>query len=316
MIDFAWPWSFLILPLPLFLFKLSKVKKEQYISIYSSTLPFLSNTTTGEKAYHKIPFYLLIILWIVLIVTLARPQWLSEPIIQTLPTRDLMLAVDVSKSMSIQDASVDGKSDSRINMVKSYLQSFVQQRKGDRIGTIVFADHAYLMIPFTTDWNATSQLLSEINVGLVGNFTAIGEAITLAVKKMLHEPLNNKVLILLSDGRDTVNTISPINAAKLAKASGLKIFTIGIGSDPTDDSNDIPSDLDENTLEKIANLTGGQYFRARSEQDLSEIYQQINLIEPLSLKSVTYQPYKDLIVWPLSLLLLLTLILLWIIKND
>jgi Ca-activated chloride channel homolog len=196
MINFAWPYLFFILPLPLFLFKFLSTKKEQYTFIFASTLPFLSNNTVSERAHIRFSFVLLVTIWVLLIVSLARPQWLSEPVIQTFPTRDLMLAVDVSKSMSIQDASVDGRADKRINMVKSYLQSFVKQRKGDRIGTIVFADHAYLMIPFTTDWNATSQLLTEINVGLAGNFTAIGEAITLAVKKTLHEPFNKKVLIL------------------------------------------------------------------------------------------------------------------------
>ncbi len=121
-------------------------------------------------------------------------------------------------------------------------------------------------------------------------------------------------MILLSDGKDSINTIQPTDAAALAKASGLKIYTIGIGSDSTDA--EAESDLDETTLEEIANMTGGQYFRARSEQDLSEIYQQINLIEPLSLKTVTYQPRTELLVWPLSCLLLVMAMLLWILRND
>jgi len=127
MINFAWPYSFFILPLPLFLFKFLRAKKEQFTIISASTLPFLSNNTVSEKERHRLSTFLLIIIWILLVVSLARPQWLSEPVIQTFPTRDLMLAVDVSKSMSIKDAALNGIADTRINMVKSYLQSFVQK---------------------------------------------------------------------------------------------------------------------------------------------------------------------------------------------
>jgi Ca-activated chloride channel family protein len=245
---------------------------------------------------------------------MTRPQWLDAPIVQTSPSRDLLLAVDVSYSMQIKDMTLNGQSIQRLDMVKSYLQSFIKQRTGDRVGVILFADHAYLMIPFTQDLQATGQLLDEVNIGLAGKFTAIGEAITLAVKRTLHEQIKNKTLILLSDGRDTVNTISPIDAAGLAKASGLKIYTVGIGADPTEAESQ--SDLDETTLEQIAQITGGQYFRARSEQDLSEIYQHINLIEPLSLKTVTYQPYTELLIWPLSCLLIVIAMLLWGLRND
>lgn len=314
MISFAWPWFACVLPLPLLVFWFVKAKKNQHIIINAPTLPFLANNVVGNTTRHRFSQTLLIIGWCLLILTLTRPQWLDTPVVQTSPSRDLLLAVDVSHSMQIKDMTLNGQSVERLAMVKSYLQSFVKQRQGDRVGVILFADHAYLMIPFTQDLQATGQLLDEVNVGLAGKFTAIGEAITLAVKRTLHEPFKSKTLILLSDGRDTVNTISPIDAAGLAKASGLKIYTVGIGADPTETESQ--SDLDETTLEQIAQITGGQYFRARSEQDLSEIYQQINLIEPLSLKTVTYQPYIELLMWPLSCLLLVIAMLLWVLRND
>lgn len=249
-----------------------------------------------------------------LVISLMRPQWLGEPVVQTFPSRDLLVAIDISKSMQIKDMTINGQEANRLTMVKSYLQTFIKQRQGDRIALELFADHAYLMVPFTQDWQATGELLEEVNLGLAGNFTAIGEAITLAVKKTLHESVRSKTLILLSDGRDTVNTIDPVSAAALAKASGLKIYTVGIGADPSESQSE--SDLDEVTLENIATITGGQYFRARSEQDLSEIYQQINLIEPLSIKTVSYQPQTELLMWPVFCLLILMSVLLWILRND
>lgn len=314
MISFAWPWFVCALPLPLLIWWLTPSKQNQYLTIYAPSLPYLADKSSDSGVRHRFARFLLTLGWLLLIVCLSRPQWLDAPIIQTSPSRDLLLAIDVSKSMTIKDMALNGQPSTRLEMVKSYLQSFIKQRQGDRLGIILFADHAYLMMPFTQDWQAAGQLLNEVNVGLAGQFTAIGEAITLAVKRTLHEPVRSKTLILLSDGRDTVNTIPPLDAAALAKASGLKIYTVGIGSDPS--NNDTPSDLDESILEEIATMTGGRYFRARSEQDLSEIYQQINLVEPLSLKSVTYQPRKELLIWPLSSLLFVMVLLLWILRNE
>jgi Ca-activated chloride channel family protein len=314
MINFAWPWFICLLPLPLLFFWLIKPKKNQHIIINASTLPYLAKKISGTNKHHRYSKILLIVGWCLFIVTMSRPQWLDAPIVQSLPSRDLLLAVDVSYSMQIKDMTLSGQSVERLDVVKSYLQSFIKQRQGDRVGIILFADHAYLMVPFTQDLKAIGHLINEVDIGLAGTFTAIGESITLAIKRTLHEPFNNKTLILLSDGRDTVNTISPLDAAALAKASGLKIYTVGIGADPSETESQ--SDLDEDTLEKIAQITGGQYFRARSEQDLSEIYQQINLIEPLSLKTVSYQPYTELFIWPLFCLLLVILVLMWELKND
>lgn len=314
MINFAWPWFVALLPLPLFVFWFIKAKKNQHLIISASTLPYLAKNVVSNNTHHQINKILLTLSWILLIITMMRPQLLDEPIVQSSPSRDLMLAIDISYSMQIKDMTLNGQPIERLAIVKSYLQSFIKQREGDRVGVILFADHAYLMIPFTQDLQVVGQLLNEVDIGLAGTFTAIGESIILAIKRTLHEPFKNKTLILLSDGRDTVNTISPIDAANLAKESGLKIYTIGIGSDPLE--TETPSDLDESTLEQIAKITGGQYFRARSEQDISEIYQQINLIEPLSLKTISYQPYTELFFWPLSCFLLLIVSLLWGLKND
>lgn len=314
MIHFAWPWCFLLLLLPWVVYKFMPRRDVQLPQLDAPTLPYLAPQIQTRSFHTKLNRVLALFGWLFFTITIARPQWLDEPIVQITPSRDIIVAVDVSKSMVIQDMSLEGAISSRIDMVKSYLRSFVQQRKGDRISLIVFADHAYLMVPFTQNTEALKQLISEINVGLAGNFTAIGEAITLSVKKILQEPYQDKTLILISDGRDTVNSISEENAALLAKASGLKIYTIGVGADPL--TVDTPSDLDEASLEHIATITGGKYFRARSESDLSEIYQEINLSEALAMHSVVYQPITELYTYPALLLCLCMTLLWWRIRYE
>ncbi len=314
MINFAWPWFACLLPLPLLIYWFVKPRKTQHVVIDAPTLPYFVNNASGNKSRHFLTKILLVVSWLLIVVSLTRPQWLDTPVVQTFPSRDLLLAIDISQSMQIKDMSIEGQVADRLNMVKSYLQSFIKQRQGDRIGVILFTDHAYLMTPLTQDWQTTGLLLNEINAGLAGQFTATGEAITLAVKKILHDSMQNKTLILLSDGKDNVNTIKPLDAAALAKASGLKIYTIGIGADSSEANAE--DELNETELEDIARITGGQYFRARSEQDLSEIYQQINLVEPLSLKTIKYQPHKELVEWFLYSLLLVIGMLLWILRND
>lgn len=154
MIDFAWPFSFLLLLVPLLMYKFVVRKNRQEQIIDAPTLPYLAARVNLSQRGIKLNRLLTVLLWAVLTVALARPQWLDEPIIQTTPSRDLVIAVDVSKSMDITDMSVNGVVSSRIQMVKSYIQSFVKQRKGDRISFIVFADHAYLMVPFTQNTEA------------------------------------------------------------------------------------------------------------------------------------------------------------------
>jgi len=313
-IHFAWPWYLLLLLLPWIVYKYTPRRDVQLPQLEVPTLPYLAPQINTRSFHTKLNRILALLCWLIFTITLARPQWLKEPIIQTTPSRDIIIAVDVSENMVIQDMSTNGSISSRIEMVKSYLRSFVQQRKGDRISLVVFADHAYLMVPFTQNTEALKQLISEINVGLAGNSTAIGEAITLSVKKILQEPYKNKTLILISDGRDSVSSISGNNAAILAKASGLKVYTIGVGTDPL--TVDTPSELDEKALEHIAAVTGGKYFRARSESDLSEIYEEINLSEALAMNSVIYQPVVELYTYPAFLLCLCMALLWWRVRYE
>ncbi len=239
---------------------------------------------------------------------MARPQWLGEPIELAMSGRDLMLAVDLSRSMEIRDFKLGGRLVDRLTAIKSVAEPFIDRRAGDRIGLILFADQPYLQTPLTFDRKTVRTLLDESAIGLAGENTAIGDAIGLAVKRLRNNPENQRVLILLSDGADTASVVKPLQAAELAAKEKLKIYTIGVGADEMI-VNDFfgarrvnPSaDLDESTMTALATKTGGRYFRARDTEELSKIYELLDQMEPVEKDRRYYRPRKELFPWPLGM---------------
>jgi Ca-activated chloride channel family protein len=221
-----------------------------------------------------------------------------------------MISVDISGSMEARDLQLNGQPASRLWVVKHILADFIDRREGDRLGLILFGENAYLQTPLTFDLNTIRQMLLETEIGLAGaSKTAIGDGIGLAVKRLKDRPAENRVLILLTDGQNNAGALDPIEAAKLAKHAGVKIYTIGVGADEMI-INDLlfgsrkinPSEeLDEKTLTAIAELTGGRYFRARDEQELREIYRLLDELEPVEDEGETYRPVKELYYWPLAI---------------
>jgi Ca-activated chloride channel homolog len=314
MIEFAWPWLFTLLPLPWLIRWLvpPATPAEQAALI----VPFLDDFTGGESRQGLpssiLPLTLAIIAWILLIVAGARPQWLGEPIEQAVSGRDLMLAVDLSGSMEEQDFIINNQRVDRLTATKWVASEFINRRVGDRIGLILFGTNAYLQTPLTFDRKTVVTLLNESAIGLAGDNTAIGDAIGLAVKRLGHQQNNSRVLILLTDGANTAGEVSPIKAAELAAEQQLKIYTIGIGADEmmvrgffgTQRVN--PSrDLDEKTLTAIAEKTGGRYFRARDIDELEQIYQLLDQLEPVEKDKQYFRPKTELYYWPLAVALLL-----------
>ena len=211
---------------------------------------------------------------------------------------------------------INGREVDRLTMIKYVAGDFIERRKGDRIGLILFGQQAYLQTPLSFDRKTVKTLLDESIIGIAGKATAIGDAIGLAVKRVRKTTDNNRILILLTDGQNTAGEIQPLKAAELAQKEGLKIYTIGIGADEVyrrtifGNRRVNPSlDLDEATLRKIAQMTGGQYFRARNTKDLNKIYAMLDELEPLAKEDQFYRPTEDLFYYPLalSMLLLLTL---------
>lgn len=314
MIHFEWPWLLLVLPLPLlvrWLFPARMTVEQAALKV-----PFLDDFSGAETQSvtqnKRWPLLLASIAWILLVIASTRPQWLGEPIEQAVSGRDLMLAVDLSGSMEVQDFFINKRAVDRLTAIKYVANDFINRRVGDRLGLILFGSQAYLQTPLTFDRKTVMTLLDESAIGLAGDNTAIGDAIGLAIKRLNNQPTDSRVLILLTDGANTAGEVSPLKAAELAAANKLKIYTIGVGADEMivrsffGNGKVNPSqDLDEGTLVKIAESTGGRYFRARSADELNNIYMLLDQLEPVEKDKQFFRPSTDLFYWPLALALLL-----------
>ena len=315
MIHFAWPLSILILPLPWLIRKfLPPVSPTQQAALIVPFLEDFTETSTSPSfSFRSWSLILAGIVWCLMVIASTRPQWLGDPIEQSVSGRDLMLAVDLSGSMEEQDFILNNRRVDRLSATKKVAGEFIARRIGDRIGLILFGTQAYLQTPLTFDRQTVLTLLNESALGLAGDNTAIGDAIGLAVKRLRQQPTGSRVLILLTDGANTAGEISPIKAAELAAENQLKIYTIGIGADEmlvrsffggTHKVN--PSkDLDEDTLTAIADKTGGRYFRARNTEQLNQIYQILDQLEPVEKDKRFFRPRSELFHWPLGLALCL-----------
>jgi Ca-activated chloride channel family protein len=321
MFHFAWPLIFLLLPLPLFIYLfISPAAKEKSALIvpFYQQLSFIKHTSLIKKStYFLINLILLLIIWLLLLTAIARPQWAGEPIPAPSSGRDLLVAVDISDSMDQQDMFIDGKAATRLETVKHVLKDFIKRRQGDRIGLVLFGSNAYLQAPLTFDTKTVGQFLMETQLGFAGPQTAIGEAIGLSIKRLQElDTSKNRVIILLTDGANTAGEISPLQAAKLAKKTDVKIYTIGIGADEMvirtffgPRKINPSAQLDEKTLVDIAQETNGKYFRARETEALDDIYKELDLLEPITQVDQWLRPTYALFYWPLAIAFLLSILL-------
>lgn len=320
MFEFEYWWVFLLLPLPLLVRYFLSPKKQSFTQVW---IP-LADGLQQQKSVKSNPLISSIIawlLWLLLLTTVAKPIWYDQPIRIQQKSRDMILSLDLSGSMKEVDMSLNGTTVDRLTLVKSIVKDFVQQRKGDRIGLILFADHAYLQTPLTFDVETVSTMVDETEIGLVGNRTAIGESIAMAIKRFVENKNEQRVLILLTDGANTSGKIKPIAAAKQAAKNNIKIYSIGIGADQMikrgffgDQRINPSADLDEKTLTDIASVTNGQYFRARNQDDLQKIYDTINKLQPVDSEFLEFRPEKNLFFWPLSLAIAILLMVVITLK--
>jgi Ca-activated chloride channel family protein len=322
MIEFAWPWVFAALPLPLLIRWLLPAADPGGGA--ALRVPVLDDFRLDEPGRATRPasrawrLPLAALAWLLLVLATARPQWLGDPIELPVSGRDLMLAVDLSGSMRETDFVLAGQRVNRLTATKQVAGDFIERRVGDRLGLILFGEQAYLQAPLSFDRETVRSLLDEAAIGLAGaEATAIGDAIGLGVKRLRNVEQSSRVLILLTDGVNNAGAVEPLKAAELAAEIGLKIYTIGIGADEalvrglfgTRRVN--PSrDLDEKTLEAIAQRTGGRYFRARDSQELTEIYALLDRLEPVEQDRQVFRPTHALFVWPLGGALILAALLL------
>ncbi len=310
-LEFAWPWLFSLIVLPWFAWRFLRPASPRTGSAllfpHAGMLDRLS-----EQDLRKTPRLMRLLAmagWLFLVFAAARPQWIGESVQLPVSGRSLMLAVDISGSMTTEDMLINNQAVPRLVAVKAVASDFIQRREGDYLGLILFGRQAYLQSPLSYDRNTLQTLLREAVVGLAGKETAIGDAIGLAVKRLREQPEENRVLILLTDGANTAGSVDPIRAADLAASEKIRIYTIGVGGDGVRIRGLFGlqiggSDLDEGTLQQIAKTTGGRYFRARNLHELEQIYRLLDEIEPASDEILNFRQVDELYQWPLLISLL------------
>jgi len=309
----AWPWALLALPLPFVArWLLSESASLQDAGLRVPQLDafsVLSHRSETEQLLNW-RFWLAAIAWVLLVLSAARPERIGDELDVPVSGRNLMLAVDLSGSMDQKDFELGNRRVDRLTATKAVASDFISRREGDRIGLILFGERAYLQVPLTLDRETVKVLLLEAFIGLAGEKTAIGDAITLAVKRIHDQEVDGseQVLVLLTDGANTAGEVEPLKAAQLAQQVGLRVYTIGIGAEQLEVSSLIggrrninPSaDLDEETLTGIAEMTGGRYFRAKDTAGLQDIYRLVDELEPVDEPEAGFRPVKSLYYWPLA----------------
>lgn len=312
MFTFAWPVAFFLLPLIWIVQKY--LAKSQMHNVTMLRVPFISRIkslnqkATSEMRYsHYFKQFFAMLAWSLLVVACANPQWLGDSLPIKQEGRNIMLAIDLSKSMEIPDLQQNNSEANRLQIVKAVANEFIEKRQGDKLGLILFGSKAYLQTPLTFDRKTIHNMLEDATIGLAGERTAIGDAIALSVKKFSSENIKSRILILLTDGANNSGTIDPLKATELAKDQQIKIYTIGIGASKLlingffgKQMINPSADLDETLLKKIADLTQGQYFRAEDDKTLMNILESINQLEPISAEAKTARPITALFYWPLA----------------
>ena len=313
MIVLAWPWVLLALPLPLIaraLLPEAKGVSEAGLRVPSLGGFSMLRDRSGSEQLLNWRFWVAAASWVLLVLAAARPERIGEELDLPVSGRNLMLAVDLSGSMDQKDFELGNRRVDRLSATKAVAGDFISRREGDRIGLILFGERAYLQVPLTLDRETVRILLMEAFIGLAGEKTAIGDAITLAVKRIhdQEEDAGEQVFVLLTDGANTAGEVEPLKAAELAAQVGLRIYTIGIGAEQLEVTSLIggrrrvnPSaELDEETLMAIADQTGGRYFRATDTATLQDIYRLVDELEPVDESEAGFRPVKSLYYLPLA----------------
>ncbi|MFS8115221.1 VWA domain-containing protein [Rhizobium jaguaris] len=298
------PWLLFLLPVPLLVRWLLPPHRQTSASV---RLPFFEQVakaagvrpTEGSIVIRRTrpQFICESVAWCLIVLALARPQFVEPPIEKIEPQRDILLALDLSQSMDTKDFHApDGTIEARVDAVRTVVADFVARRSGDRIGLIAFGDAAYPLSPFTMDHELVRTMIADTLPGIAGPRTSLGDAIGLAIRMFEKTTVPEKVLVVLTDGNDTASRMPPVKAADIARSKGIVIHAVGIG-DPDATGED---KLDTTTLQQIAHNTGGRYFFGADQSDLAAIYNVLDRITPESQKNLSWQPRIELFHWPLA----------------
>lgn len=270
-----------------------------------------------------LPLIMLYLLWSLLVVAAARPQWVGEPIRIKNFSRDILLVMDISNSMLEPDFAISGKRVDRLTAVKLVASDFIKKRADDRVGLVLFGTRSYLQAPITYDKKSVEEILLAMDAGMAGNSTAIGDALGLSLKSLKESGnIDRKIIILLTDGENNDGSLTLPQAINLARDEKVKIYTIGVGSDNSMMQSIFGynlaggrPDLDEASLQKIADETKGTYFRAKDTSSLVKVYNAIDKLEPSLNEDQYVQESKELYYIPLLWALLLASALIYISRR-
>lgn len=309
MLSFASPWWFLLLPLPWLVARLAPPLAEGGSSVrvpFIARLQRLAGDSGGTGGAQGRERWLIALAWLALVTAIANPVRLDEPVTREQPARDLLLAVDLSASMATEDFTTAGGGPlSRLQAVKAVLADFLARRSGDRIGLIVFGSAPYVQLPPSTDTALMLAMVDEMTVGMAGPRTMLGDALGLAAKVFEESDLEERVVVLLTDGNDTGSRVPPREAARLCADRSIRLFTVGAGDAATVGE----EALDEATLDTMAQLTGGSYFRASDHGQLRAVYEAIDNQIPRRVTVTSQRPRTTLFHWPLAVCWLCLLLL-------
>ncbi|MDR2948204.1 MAG: VWA domain-containing protein [Prevotella sp.] len=296
----------LLLLIPLIVWYIFKLRKVQATFKLSSSYAFEKAPSTIRVYMRHLPFLLRLIAIALVIIVLARPQSVNSSDISNSEGIDIVMALDISGTMMANDFSP-----TRLEAAKKVASEFINDRKSDKIGLVIFAGESFTQCPLTTDHRVLLNLLSEVKFGMIEDGTAIGLGLANSVNRLKDSESKSRVVILLTDGSNNAGQIAPLTAAELAASYGIRVYTIGVGSRGTSvarimtpygmQSMNVSGDFDERTLTEIASITGGTYFRATDNTSLSGIYDEIDQMEKshISVNTVTkrkelYLPYAIL----------------------
>lgn len=307
--EIAHIWVFWLLPMPLLIYWLLPPLRLKSASL---SIPNFKKVEeyTGEKPRNSalikkkniFQIVFLFIIWLLLLASISSPQLIAEPELKVKNSRNFLIVADISFSMAQKDWVNNGQKVRRWDGVKSVMHDFIDKREGDRMGLIFFGSSAYIQAPFTPDLKTVDEMLEGADVGMAGQMTNIGKAIVKGIEMFDQDTIKTKVMLLLTDGIDAGTDILPLDAADLAKKDSILVYTIGIG-----DPNSGSSDLDEQTLKEISELTEAQYFRAIDSERLNQIYDELNKLEPIEFEEEEFKPKTLLFYYPLALALLLAI---------
>jgi Ca-activated chloride channel family protein len=304
MLYVAYPWVFLLLPLPLLILYLAPAYREPRLAV---RVPFMDRLlrVTGQAVgpggalvrRTRMQKVQVAFAWLALLAALSRPTWMEDPIVRELPMRDLLVALDLSGSMDTRDfTDAAGQLTDRLDAAQQVLDQFLSRREGDRVGLVFFGSAAFVQAPFTEDLDVVRELLGEAQVRMLGPRTVLGDSIGVAIRLFEKSEVDERVMIVLTDGNDTGSLVPPVRAAEIARDNGVTVHTVAMG-DPAAAGEQA---LDEETLSAVAETTGGGYFHAGDRVELEGIYRALDRLNPRQVESISYRPERELYFWPLG----------------